>query len=119
MIVRSQPLPQRRPTMQRLVLAFAAIAQLLLLTLSPIAEARESRSAVSHVEVDGTQKHHAHSELNCIDCIAAHDFSVPPRAITIGIEPARKVVLPLSAFSGIVSQHRLTSAPPRAPPATS
>ena len=105
----------RRSAVCRLALLLAAVAQLAVAFLAPVAEARADRGPGAHVEAAGTRLHHAHVEALCPACAAQHLTSAAPSGAAPA--PTRRQAPPLPEI-GFAAAARGDFDPnaPRAPP---
>lgn len=56
----------------RLLAAAVAAAAQILIAAAPLAEAGSGPDSGAHVEVAGTNLHHAHDEATCAACVSQH-----------------------------------------------
>lgn len=106
------------PPLRRVVLALAAVMHLLAVVVAPLVEAKAERVAVVHVEEEGTDRHHAHTETTCIVC-AGHPLvaNAAPSAYRVDLS-SRLATIP--AALSLLPTHSAGGAPvgSRAPPST-
>ena len=105
---------------QRSVIAKATtwlvVAAWLFLAMSPVLEARFGADARPHVEVAGTNLHHAHNPADCATCAARAMLAVPDRAGAPEMPSLRPTPPALPGRDEYLDFLRESNSRPRAPP---
>lgn len=102
----------------RLVLIFAAMAQLFGVVAGPLDHWRASTRMGPHVEPAGTsESHYQHDEATCAACAIGHMAASPIRRVTHVSLSVRGTLIARKVAQLPPFRAPRTQAPPRAPPA--
>jgi hypothetical protein len=103
------------PPLARVVLALAALMQLVVLCGTPWTEGRPSSSIGAHVEQPG-ELHQIHDEDRCASCVVRHLMGDTHRVARAALAPVATFELPLRAATAWPVSERIAPDAPRAPP---
>lgn len=98
------------------IVAVVAIAAQLYGALSPLGEARQTRSSAAHVEQGGTSSHWAHNEESCAVCQARSVHAALPRVPTLNAVSELATAPLVKAAERVASAELRSLSNPRAPP---
>jgi hypothetical protein len=92
------------------------VAAQLFLAVGPVLEAQFGADARPHVEIAGTNTHHAHNPADCATCAARAMLAVPDCADFPGVPSLLAIPPAVPARDGYPDFLRESGSRPRAPP---